>query len=133
MRRIYSPLSSCHCSAAPPNTLVLRFHLLCYILRKPFGIMATYCAIALWVGLDSNERVFWNLIYSQAASTPYLPTHKTIELLRMTTFSNALWVGLDLNERLLLGTEFTVRRLKPLTHRPTKQSNHSISTTSTNF
>jgi hypothetical protein len=44
----------------------------------------------LWGGLDSNERVFWNLVYSQAASTACLPTHKAIESFDFDYFNKFL-------------------------------------------
>lgn len=63
------------------NAIAQRLHQTLWYCVCTYFVIAR--SIALWAGLDSNERVFWNLIYSQAASTPYLPTHKTIELLRM--------------------------------------------------
>ena len=63
-------------------------------------------SIALWVRLDSNERVFGNRIYSPAASTTHPRTHKTIEFYRRTSLSIALWTRQDSNlYRLILVRE----------------------------
>lgn len=62
----------------------MRLNLLCYCLQIYFVIAcksdSQYRSIALWVGLDSNQRVHRIEGYGLTASTTRPPTHKTIEL-----------------------------------------------------
>lgn len=80
--------STKHFCIASALTFVLPPRLLCYCHRKHFVFTAR--SIVLWVGLDSNERVFRNLVYSQAASTACLPTHKAIESFDFDYFNKFL-------------------------------------------